>query len=133
MTDLIHKQSASITAASQADNKETFNLSKSSAFAALQTALKIFKEVAGKTQVPGLQEGVKALLVVLEVLQVRFCLYVEIHAITDPSNQKTSQNIDEVESFAKRIKALTESLEDIIANDAPLSNGMRGRIERLSQ
>jgi hypothetical protein len=52
---------------------------------------------------------------------------------TDSSHQKTSQNVDEVNSFAKRIKELTAMLEKIIGNGAPLSDAMRDRIERLSQ
>lgn len=74
MSDLIHRQSNSISAnsaATQAEAKETFNLSKSSAFAFLQTALNVFTGVAGKTPVPGLQEGAKALVAFLDVLQVR--------------------------------------------------------------
>jgi hypothetical protein len=74
MSDMIHHESDSITtnsAASQPETKEKLNLSKSSAFALLLAALNIFKEVAGKTPVPGLQEGVKALVVVLDVIQVR--------------------------------------------------------------
>jgi hypothetical protein len=56
---------------SQTRNKETFYLAKSSTFAAAQTALSIFKEIAGKTGVPGLQEGVKALAIVFDAMQVR--------------------------------------------------------------
>ena len=59
--------------------------------------------------------------------------YAKPRAVTDLSPQKTSQNVDEVESFAKRIKELTAMLEKIIGNDAPLSDAMRDRIERLSQ
>jgi hypothetical protein len=51
-------------------DKDTFYLATSTAFAGLQTALNVFKEVAGKTGVPGLQEGVKALVVVLDIMQV---------------------------------------------------------------
>jgi hypothetical protein len=51
-------------------DKDAFYLAKSTAFAGLQTALNVFKEVAGKTGVPGLQEGVKALVVVLDIMQV---------------------------------------------------------------
>lgn len=54
----------------QIEDKE-FHLSKSSAFAALQMALNVFKEVAGKTGVPGLQDGVKALVIIFDALQVR--------------------------------------------------------------
>ena len=49
---------------------ETFYLSKSTAFAGAQTALKVFQEIAGNTGVPGLQNGVKALTTVLDVMQV---------------------------------------------------------------
>jgi len=45
-------------------------LSKSATFAVLQMALNILKEVADKTGVPGLQDGVKGLLVILDALQV---------------------------------------------------------------
>jgi hypothetical protein len=55
----------------QSDNEETFYLAKSTAFAGLQTALNAIKEVAGNTRIPGLQEGVKALVIVLDVMQVR--------------------------------------------------------------
>lgn len=58
---------------SQAESKETSNLSKSAGFALLQTAFNVFKEVAGKVPVPGLQEGVKGLVIVLDILQV--CLH----------------------------------------------------------
>lgn len=49
---------------------ETFYLSKSNAFVGAQTALKVFQEIAGNTGVPGLQNGVKALTTVLDVMQV---------------------------------------------------------------
>lgn len=51
--------------------KEPFSLSKSVAFAGLQSSLNVFKEIAGKTGVPGLQEGVQALVIVLAAVQVR--------------------------------------------------------------
>jgi hypothetical protein len=54
----------------QTEHKGTFSLAKSTTFARLQTALNVFKEVAGKTGVPGLQEGVKALVIVLDAMQV---------------------------------------------------------------
>jgi hypothetical protein len=79
MSGLMHRQSNLISAnsaATHAEAKETFNLSKSSAFAFLQKALNVFTEVAGKVPVPGLQEGAKALVVFLDVLQVRPCLLV---------------------------------------------------------
>jgi hypothetical protein len=115
MSDLIHSQSGSETSNPQSETKETFSLSKSSTFALLQTTLNIFKEVAGKTPVPGLAEGLKALVILLDVVQ------------------KTSQNVDDVKSLAKRIKELTATLEKIIGHDVPLSDAMRNRIERLSQ
>ena len=55
---------------SQTENKEKFYLAKSTAFVGAQTALDVFKEIAGKTGVPGLQEGEKALTIVLDVMQV---------------------------------------------------------------
>lgn len=73
MSDLVHSSSGSKAAnptSSQAETKETSSLSKSAAFALLLASLNIFKEVAGKTSVPGLQEGVKALVVILDVMQV---------------------------------------------------------------
>jgi hypothetical protein len=48
-----------------------FYLAKSTAFSSLQLALNVFKELANKTMVPGLQEGVKALVIVLDVMQAR--------------------------------------------------------------
>jgi len=55
---------------SQTDSDDgEFYLSKSSAFATLQMALNIFKEVAGNTGVPGLQDGVKALVIIFDSLQ----------------------------------------------------------------
>jgi hypothetical protein len=53
------------------DDEETFYLAKSTAFASVQTAFGLFKEVAGKTGVPGLQEGVKAMVIILDAMQVR--------------------------------------------------------------
>lgn len=54
---------------SQSEMKK-FHLSKSAKFAALQTTLNVFKEVAGKTGVPGLQDGVKGLVIILDAFQV---------------------------------------------------------------
>jgi hypothetical protein len=48
-------------------SKSTMNTALSS----LQMSLDVFKEVAGKTPVPGLQEAVKALVIVLDVIRVR--------------------------------------------------------------
>src|SRR6202044_3087460 len=50
---------------------ESVNVSNSSAFSALRTSLDLFKEVAGLTGVPGLQAGVKALVILLDTVQVR--------------------------------------------------------------
>jgi hypothetical protein len=50
--------------------KGGFSASNSVGFAALRTSLDIFKEVAGLTGVPGLQEGVKALVILLDAVQV---------------------------------------------------------------
>lgn len=41
------------------------------ALSLLRLSLNVFKEVAAKVPVPGLQEGVKALVIVLDVIQVR--------------------------------------------------------------
>jgi hypothetical protein len=43
---------------------------RSTAFIALQKALELFQEVAGTTGVPGLQEGVKCLKILLDAIQV---------------------------------------------------------------
>jgi len=48
-----------------------FNVSNSVALSALRTSLSAFKEVAGLAGVPGLQEGVKALVILLDAIQVR--------------------------------------------------------------
>jgi hypothetical protein len=62
---------ARVSSKSQTESKETFYLAKSTTFAGAQTALGVFKEIAGKTGVPGLQDGVKALAIVLDAMQVR--------------------------------------------------------------
>lgn len=41
------------------------------ALSLLHMSLNVLKEIAGTTSVPGLQDGVKALVVVIEVIQVR--------------------------------------------------------------
>ena len=46
------------------------DVAKSTTFAGVQTALSIFKEVAGNAGVPGLQEGIKGLVIVLDAVQV---------------------------------------------------------------
>jgi hypothetical protein len=61
---------ARVSSKSQTGSKETFYLAKSTTFAGAQTALSVFKEIAGKTGVPGLQDGVKALVIVLDAMQV---------------------------------------------------------------
>ena len=58
------------------DDDESFYLAKSTAFAGVQTAFGLFKEVAGKTGVPGLQEGVKAMVIILDAMQVRLNIYI---------------------------------------------------------
>lgn len=58
--------------------QEPFSLSKSTAFAGLQTALDVFKEVAEKTGVPGLQEGVQSLVIVLAAIQVCRALFLYV-------------------------------------------------------
>ena len=74
-TDLMQRfKLDSLTAGLPKSHKKQVYLTKSTTFAGAQTALNIFKEVAGKTGVPGLQEGVKALVIVLDVMQVRLSL-----------------------------------------------------------
>jgi hypothetical protein len=53
-----------------AEDKETFYLAKSTAFAGVQTVLDVLKEIAGKTGIAGLREGVKALVIILDAMQV---------------------------------------------------------------
>ena len=118
------------------DDDETFYLAKSTAFAGVQTAFGLFKEVAGKTGVPGLQEGVKAMVIILDAMQVRLNIYISVASPIQPPHlcsKKTSQNTDDIESFAKRIEALTETLEKAIEGGALLSKSMLGRIDRLSK
>ena len=55
---------------SQTEGNE-FHLSKSVTFATLQMAFNAFKDVADITGVPGLQDGVKGLVIILDALQVR--------------------------------------------------------------
>ena len=43
---------------------------QSLAFIGLQNALELLKEVAGKSGVPGLQEGIKGFVVLLDAIQV---------------------------------------------------------------
>jgi len=57
-----------------AEDEETFYIAKSKGFAGIQTALNAFKELAGLTAVPCLQEGVKALVIVLDAVQVQLSL-----------------------------------------------------------
>ena len=61
---------AKLASKSPADGKEIFNVAKSSTFAGVQSALDVLKEVAGKTGVPGLQEGIKAMVTILDAIQV---------------------------------------------------------------
>ena len=44
---------------------------QSPAFTGLQNALALLKEVAGKTGIPGLQEGIGGFVVLLNAIQVR--------------------------------------------------------------
>jgi len=73
----------------------------------------MFKEIADKTGVPGLQDGIKALVIILDAMQ------------------KTSQNADDVESFVKRIEGLTEMLKKATQGNGQLSKEMLDRIDRL--
>ena len=61
---------ARLPSKSQTENKQTFYLANSTIFATAQAALNIFKEIAEKTGVPGLQDGVKALVIILDAMQV---------------------------------------------------------------
>ena len=47
--------------------------------------------------------------------------------------QKTSQNADDIESLAERIKTLAETLEKATERGVPLSKAMLERIARLSK
>jgi hypothetical protein len=73
--DLMHRLKlntlkARLPSKSQTENKQTFYLANSTIFATAQAALNIFKEIAEKTGVPGLQDGVKALVIILDAMQV---------------------------------------------------------------
>ncbi|KIM77313.1 hypothetical protein PILCRDRAFT_622798 [Piloderma croceum F 1598] len=109
MSDLMRRKLDSIKA------KLPSKTQMATALSLLHMSLNVFKEVASKTPVPGLSEGVKALVIVLEVIQ------------------KAWQNADDVESFAKCIQELTATLERATGGDASLSPSMQDRIQRLSQ
>lgn len=47
--------------------------------------------------------------------------------------QKTAQNANDVESFAKRIQELTAMLERVTGGNMPLSQATQDRIDRLSK
>lgn len=55
---------------SSGGNSEPSYLAKSASFAGLQLALSIFKEIADNIPVPGLQDGLQALMVVMDAVQV---------------------------------------------------------------
>jgi hypothetical protein len=65
MSDLIRRKLDSFKA------KLPSKSQMATALSLLHTSLNVLKEVAGKAPVPGLQEGVKALVIVFEVIQVR--------------------------------------------------------------
>jgi hypothetical protein len=67
MSDLMRRKLDSIKA------KLPSKAQMATALSLLHASLNVFKEVASKTPVPGLSEGVKALVIVLEVIQVRRC------------------------------------------------------------
>src|ERR1700691_1813773 len=74
--DLMHRLKldvlkAKLPSKTATGGKKTFYLANSTTFAGVQTALNVFQEVAGKTGVVGLQEGVKALVFILGAIQVR--------------------------------------------------------------
>jgi hypothetical protein len=52
----------------QTENRETYYLAQS--FAMAQKALNVLKEFEGMARIPGLQEGVKALVIVFDMMQV---------------------------------------------------------------
>ena len=59
-------------------------------FISLQNALTLLKEVAGKSGVPGLQEGIKGFVILLDAIQVRETLII-CHAVvllTNPLHRK---------------------------------------------
>jgi len=97
----------------QMSTREGFGVSKSAAFSALRTSLDIFKEVAALTGVPGLQEGIKALVTLLDVVQ------------------KTAQNADDVQFLAEQIEGLAAMLSKVTSNGT-LSTEMRDRVDRLA-
>jgi hypothetical protein len=68
----------------QLSTRTSFGISDSAAFAALRTSLDMFKEVAGLTGVPALQEGVKALVILLDAVQVRMT-----HILNEPRYTET--------------------------------------------
>ena len=47
--------------------------------------------------------------------------------------QKTAQNANDVESFAKRIQELTAMLQRATGGNMPLSKATQDRIDRLSK
>jgi hypothetical protein len=118
----------------QAKDGALRRIPRSTAFIALQKALELFQEVAGTTGVPGLQEGVKGLTILLAAIQVRLSRhsFPSSRSQMDPPLQKTSQNSDDMESLAKRIQELHVMLQKA-SSGGTLSPAMTDRIDRLSQ
>jgi hypothetical protein len=109
-------------------------LPRSTAYIALQQALKVFQEIAGTIGVPGLQEGVKCLTILLDAIQVCLSHHWSLlnRSRMDRSSQKTSQNSDDIELLAKRIQDLHVMLQKA-SSRGTLSLAMTDRIDRLSQ
>ncbi|TDL19688.1 hypothetical protein BD410DRAFT_773626 [Rickenella mellea] len=80
----------------------------------LQTTLTVAKEVAGNVGVPGLQAGISALLVIIDVAK------------------KTSQNVQDIEQLAKHIDSLCKILSDQ-RDGRPLSPDIIARIQKFSE
>jgi hypothetical protein len=118
----------------EAIKSKSSGFSDSTAFAALRTSLNLFKEVAGKCGVPVLQEGVKALVILLDTLQVRTIRYRRsvCWLFVDVLDQKTAINMNDVESLTARIQSLTAMLGRAI-KEGTLSPSLRDRVDRLAQ
>lgn len=56
-----------------------------------------------------------------------------LHLITQLPAQKASQNAEDIESFAERIKKLEDILKNATTRDTPLSKPMLDRIDRMSK
>ena len=61
---------------------------QSLAFISLQNALTLLKEVAGKSGVPGLQEGIKGFVILLDAIQVRETHFICHAVVSNPLHRK---------------------------------------------